>query len=76
MHPGHIVASLDKMLYDDYLCLVALNKQQIQVERSQTLTGKLKNSQLPKQVWIHSKDSAIVTFSQKEDNDASINQRG
>jgi len=27
---GHVVASLDKALYDDYLCLVALNKQQIQ----------------------------------------------
>ena len=26
-HPGHVVASLDKALYDDYLCLVALNKQ-------------------------------------------------
>ena len=29
-HPGHVVASLDKMLYEDYLCLVVLNKQQIQ----------------------------------------------
>ena len=29
-HPGHVVASLDKTLYEDYLCLVALNKQQIQ----------------------------------------------
>ena len=28
-HPGHVVASLDKMLYDDYLCLVASNKRQI-----------------------------------------------
>ena len=26
-------ASLDKMLYDDYLCLVASNKQQIQWKR-------------------------------------------
>ena len=32
-HAGHVVASLDKMLYDDYLCLVALNKQQIQWTR-------------------------------------------
>ena len=32
-HPGHIVASLDKTLYDDYLCLVASNKQQIQWTR-------------------------------------------
>ena len=28
-HPGHVVAFLDKTLYDDYLCLVASNKQQI-----------------------------------------------
>jgi len=27
---AHVVASLDKALYDDYLCLVASNKQQIQ----------------------------------------------
>jgi len=27
---GHVVASVDKTLYDDYLCLVASNKQQIQ----------------------------------------------
>jgi len=26
---GHVVAPLDKALYDDYLCLVASNKQQI-----------------------------------------------
>ena len=28
-HPGHVVASLDKAFYDDYLCMVASNKQQI-----------------------------------------------
>ena len=28
-HPSHAVASLDTTLYDDYLCLVASNKQQI-----------------------------------------------
>ena len=38
-HPGHVVVSLDKTLCDDYLCFVALNKQQIQWTRSQ------KNSQ-------------------------------
>ena len=42
-HPGHVAASLDKTLYDDYLCFVALNKQQIYVERSQRSTGKLGN---------------------------------
>ena len=29
-HPGHVVASLDKAVYDDYLCMVASNKEQIQ----------------------------------------------
>ena len=32
-HPSHVVASSDKTLYDDYLFLVALNKQQIQWAR-------------------------------------------
>ena len=32
-HRGHVVASLDKMLYEDYLCFVALNEQQIQKTR-------------------------------------------
>ena len=29
-HPGHFAASLDKAFYDDYLCMVASNKLQIQ----------------------------------------------
>jgi len=29
-HSGHVFSSLHKTLYDDYLCLVASNKQQIQ----------------------------------------------
>ena len=30
-HPGHVIASWNKTLYNDrYLCLVASNKQQIQ----------------------------------------------
>ena len=37
---GHVVASFDNALYDDYLCLVASNKQQIYVGKSQTSTGK------------------------------------
>ena len=39
-HPGHVVASLDKTLYDNYLCLVASNKQQIYVGRSQNVNRK------------------------------------
>jgi len=39
-----VVASLDKILYDDYLCLVVLNKQQInckKVKKSATKIGNL-----------------------------------
>ena len=39
-HPGHVVASLDKTPYDNYLCLVASNKQQIYVGRSQNVNRK------------------------------------
>ena len=30
LHPGHVVASLEKAFYDNYLCMVASSKQQIQ----------------------------------------------
>jgi len=40
-----VVASLDKALYNDYLCLVASNK------------SKLRRAATPKRVRIHSKDS-------------------
>ena len=53
-----LVPSLDKTLYDDYLCLVASNKQQIYVERSQTSTGKLGKWLIPKRVRIRLKHSA------------------
>jgi len=39
----HIVAPLDKALYDKYLCLVASNKQQITREEIKELNGKLGN---------------------------------
>ena len=32
-HSGHVVASLNKTLYDNYLCLEASNKQQVQWTR-------------------------------------------
>ena len=43
-YPGHVVASLDMALYNGYICLVAWNKQQIYVERSQP--ENLENGQL------------------------------
>ena len=41
-HPALNVASLDKTVYDDYLCLVAANKLQIHWRRTRrSLLGKL-----------------------------------
>jgi len=37
---------MDKALYDDFLCLVASNKQQIQWQEVKETTGKLENGQL------------------------------
>jgi len=42
----YVVVSLDKTLYDDYLCLVASNKQQINWKEIKETTGKLRNEQL------------------------------
>ena len=54
-HPGHVVVSLDKTLYDHYLCLAASNKQQIYMERSQTSIGKPGKWSTLKRVRIHPK---------------------
>jgi len=40
---GRVVVSLDKALYGNNLCLVALNKQQINWEEVKESTGKLEN---------------------------------
>ena len=52
-----------KTLYDDYLCLVALKKQQIYEGRSQKSIGKLGKWSTPKRVRIRPKDSATAIFS-------------
>jgi len=41
-----VVASLDKAHYNNYLCLVASNKQQIHWEEAKEAIGKLGNRQL------------------------------
>ena len=51
-HPGHVVAFLDKTLYDDYLCLVASNKQQIQGIRFLRIHRNIGSSETPEQVRI------------------------
>ena len=46
-HPGHVVASLDKTLYDNYLCLVALNKPaNLRGKKSKRQQESLENGQL------------------------------
>ena len=57
---GHIAELLDKTLRDGYVCLVASNKQQIYVGRSQTSTVKLGKWSTPKRVRIRPKNSATV----------------
>ena len=44
LHPGLVVASLDKTICDDYLCLVASSKQQIYMGRSQNVNWKVWNT--------------------------------
>ena len=43
-----VVASLDKMLYDNYLCLVKSNKQQIEEVRGQIQAENLETRVTPK----------------------------
>ena len=52
VHSGHVVESLDKTLYDDNLCLVVSNTQQIYVSKSQTSIGKLGLQSTPERVKI------------------------
>ena len=47
-HPGYVVASLDKMLYDDYLCFVASNKD----KNSKEIHRNIGSLITPKQVGI------------------------
>ena len=56
-NPSHVVASLDKTLYDDYLCLVASNKQQIQWTRIR---------RNPQEHWIIGNSQAGADFSNHE----------
>ena len=56
-HPGHVVASLDKTLNDNYLSLVASNKQQIQWTRIR---------RNPQEHWIIGNSSAGADSSNHE----------
>ena len=73
-HRGHVIQSLDKAFYGNYLCLVASNKRQIFTGKSQTSTGRLRKQSATKRVRIRPKDSVTVAFSWQEEKDASFNQ--
>jgi len=68
----HVVASLDKALYDDYLCLVGSNKQQIKC--SQRINRKTRKWTTPKRVWIRPKYNVTVAFSWQEDKEGTSKQ--
>ena len=50
--PGKVVASLDKTLYDDYLCLEASNKQQINGQEFLEIRKNIESLETPKQLRI------------------------
>ena len=50
--PGQVVASLDKTLCDDYLCLEASNKQQINGQEFLEIRKNIESLETPKQVRI------------------------
>ena len=47
-----VVASLDKMLYDNYLCLVESHNQRIKEVRNKTQSENSETNATPKLVWI------------------------
>ena len=60
---GLVVASLDKMLHDNYLCLMKSNKQQIEEVKSKTQAEISETRSTPKRVWNRPMHSASVAFS-------------
>ena len=62
-HPSLVVASLDKMLLDIYLCSVESNKLQIKGVRSKIQEENSKTKAPPKRVCIRPTHIASVAFS-------------
>ena len=62
LHSGHVVASLNKTLYDGYFCLVALNKKSIKVAGSQISIGMFGIRSTPKRVKIRPKQERHRAF--------------
>ena len=74
LHLSHVVASLDKTLCDDYLCLVASNKKQIYVEVKRD-SQSLKLGHLISGWGFLQNENATPAYSWVEDNYGSINQK-
>ena len=71
-HPSLVVASLDKMLYYKYLCLVESNKQQNEEVKSKIHAENSETRLTPKRVWNRPMHSASVAFSWQEDTNEEI----
>ena len=67
-NPSLIHASMDKILSDNYFCLVKANKQQIKEIRSKS---QLENKPTPNQVWIRLTFSVPIAFNRQEDKKSS-----
>ena len=61
--PNLVAAFLDKMLHDNYLCLVESNRPRIKEVRSKTQTENSETKATPQRVWIRPMNSAFVAFS-------------
>ena len=63
LSPKPVVASLDKMLHDNYLCSVEFNKQQIEEVRYKNQAENADTRATSKRVWVCSMHSASVASS-------------
>ena len=63
LHSSLVVASLNKMLHGNYLCLEEFNKQLIEEVGSKIQAEKSETRAMPKQVWICPMHSVSVAFS-------------
>ena len=75
IHTRFVVASLDKMLDDNYPCLVESKEQQIKEVRSKTEPENLETTATSKRVWIRPICSVSVAFSSHENKNEEINQK-
>ena len=71
-HSSVATVSLDELLYDDFLCLVESNEQQIEEVRSKTQPENSETKKTAKWVWICPTYSPSVFCSHQEDANEEI----